>query len=69
MNEHAPTEDKSKDKQPYFYEELQHVLVHFPQYHTDILSGDSTAKLLGEIFKPTNGKESFYDTIKIIVLE
>jgi len=68
-NAHAPTENKSEDTQAYFYEELQRVLVQLPQYHMDILSGDSAAKLLVEIFKPTSGNESFYYTIKIIVLE
>jgi hypothetical protein len=45
------------------------VLVQFPQYHTDILFGGSTAKLLEESFKPACWNESFHDTMKIIVLE
>jgi hypothetical protein len=49
LNAHAPTEDKSEDTLAYFYKELQRVLAHFPLYPMATLSGDNTAKLLGEI--------------------
>jgi len=41
VNVHAPSEE-SKDK---FYEELEQVFDHFPEYHTKILLGDFNAKV------------------------
>ena len=42
-----------------FYEELQQVLEHFPQYHMKILVGDFNAKLKTEdIFKLTISNDS-----------
>ena len=37
LNVDAPTEEKSDDSKDSFYEELQQVSDHFPQYHTKIL--------------------------------
>jgi hypothetical protein len=56
---HAPIEDKSDDSKDSFYEELEQVFDHFPQYHIKIMLGDFNAKLGGaDIFKPKIGNES-----------
>ena len=61
MNVHAPSEVKSDDSKDSFYEELQHVIHHFPKYHMKILVGDFNAKLGREnIFKPTIGNDSLH---------
>jgi hypothetical protein len=57
----APTEDKIDDKKDSFYEELERVFDKFPKYETKILLGDFTAKVSGEIFKPTTGNESLHE--------
>jgi len=42
-----------------FYEELEQVLDHFPEYHMKMLLGDFNAKVGREnIFKSTNEQES-----------
>jgi len=61
VNVHAPSEVKSDDSKDSFYEELQHVIHHFPKYHMKILVGDFNAKLGREnIFKPTIGNDSLH---------
>ena len=61
MNEHAPSEEKSDDSKDSFYEELEQVFHHNPEYHTKILLGDFNAKERREnIFKVTFGNESLH---------
>ena len=56
---HAPSEEKSDESKGSFYEELEQVFDHFPQYHMKMLLGDFNAKVGREnIFKPTIGQES-----------
>ena len=44
-----------------FYEELEQVIDHFPNYRMKILLGDFNAKVGREnIFKPTIGNESLH---------
>jgi len=58
---HAPSEEKSDDSKDSFYEELEQVFDHFPNYHMKILLGDFNAKVGREnIFKPTIGNESLH---------
>ena len=58
---HAPSEQKSDDSKDSFYEELEQVFYHFPNYHVKILLGDFNAKVRREnIFKPTIGNESLH---------
>jgi len=47
---HAPSEEKSADSKDSFYEELDRVWYHFPEYHMKILLGDFNAKLGREGF-------------------
>jgi hypothetical protein len=52
LKAHAPTEEKRDFSRDSFYEELQQVFDHFPQYQIKILL-DFNAKLRREgIFKP-----------------
>jgi hypothetical protein len=56
---HAPSGEKSDESKGSFYEELEQVFDHFPQYHMKMLLGDFNAKVGKEnIFKPTIGQES-----------
>ena len=56
---HAPSEEKSDESKGSFYEELEQVFDHFPQYHMKMLLGDFNAKVgKDNIFKPTIGQES-----------
>jgi len=56
LNVHAPSEEKSDESKDSFYEELEQVFYHFPNYHMKILLGDFNAKVGREnIFKPTIG--------------
>ena len=58
---HAPSEEKSDESKDRFYEELEQVFDHFPEYHMKILLGDFNAKVGREnIFKPTIGNESLH---------
>ena len=58
---HAPSEGKSDDAKDSFYEELEHVFDHFPNYHFKILLGNFNAKVGREsIFKMTIGNESLH---------
>jgi len=57
VNVHAPSEEKSEVSKDSFYEELEHVLDHFPKYNMKILLGDFNAKVGRDIiFKPTIGQ-------------
>jgi len=61
VNVHAPSEEKSEESKDSFYEELEQVFDHFPNYHMKILLGDFNAKVGREIiFKPTVGQESLH---------
>jgi len=61
LNVHAPSEEKSDDSKDTFYEELEQVFYHFPDYHMNILLGGFNAKVGREnIFKPTIGNESLH---------
>jgi hypothetical protein len=56
---HAPTEKKSDDSKDGFYEVVEQVFSHFPEYHMQILLGDCSGKLgRDDIFKPTTKNES-----------
>ena len=56
LNVHAPSEEKNYDSKGSFYDELEQVFHHFPQYHMKILLGDFNAKMGREnIFKLTIG--------------
>jgi hypothetical protein len=60
MNVNAPTEisDDSKDS---FYEDLEQVFNHFPDYHMATLLGDFNSKLGREdILKLTIGNDSLH---------
>jgi hypothetical protein len=60
---HAPAEEKYDDAKYSFSEELDSVFDQFPKYHMEILLGDFNAKVGREdIFKPTIGNESLYET-------
>jgi hypothetical protein len=48
---HAPTEDKSDDTKDIFYEALEHVFSHFPNYHM---------KILLEYFSTKVGREDIF---------
>ena len=55
VNVHAPSEEKSEELKDSFYEELEEVFDHFPQYHMKILLGDFNAKVGREdIFQANN---------------
>jgi hypothetical protein len=61
LNVHAPTEDKTDDVKDSFYEELEHMIIEFPNYHMKILLGDFSVKVGKEdIFKLTVGNESLH---------
>jgi hypothetical protein len=58
---HALSDEKSDDSIDTFYEELDHVIDHFPKYHIKIMLGDYNAKLGGQdIFKPTFVNDSLH---------
>jgi len=58
---YAPSEEKSGDSKDRFYEELEQIFCHFPNYHMKILLGVFRAKVGREhIFKPTIGIESLH---------
>jgi hypothetical protein len=62
LNAQAPTEDRCDDSKDSFYEELEQVFHHFPEYHMKILLGDFNAKLGREdILKLTAGNESLHE--------
>jgi hypothetical protein len=62
LNVHAPTEEKSDDSKDSFYEELEQVFGHVPEYHMKILLGDFNAKLgIEDTFKPTIGNERLHE--------
>jgi hypothetical protein len=55
---HATSEEKSDDSKDCFYEQIEEVFNHFPNYHMKILLRDLSVKLGREdIFKPTIGNE------------
>jgi len=59
LNVHAPSEEKSDDSKDRFYEEIEQMFDHFPQYHIKILLGVFNAKVGKEdIIKPTVGNET-----------
>jgi len=59
LNVQALTEEKSDDSKNKFYEELEQVFDHFPEYHINILVGKFNTKVGREnIFKPTTRKDS-----------
>jgi exonuclease III len=61
LNAHPPTEGKGDDSKDSFYEELEGVFYHFPEYHMKILLGDFDAKMGREdIFKLTIGNDSLH---------
>jgi hypothetical protein len=45
---HATSEEKSDDLKDSFYEELEQVFYHFPQYHMKVLLEDFNEKKWGE---------------------
>jgi hypothetical protein len=47
---HAPSEEKSDDSKDSFYEELEQIFYHFPEYHMKILLRDFNAKWGERIF-------------------
>ena len=58
LNVQALTEEKSDDSENKFYEELEQVFDHFPEYHINILVGEFNTKVGREnIFKPTARKD------------
>ena len=57
----APSEEKSDDSKVTFYEELEQVFDHFPEYHMKILLDDYNARVWRQIiFKLTIGNESLH---------
>jgi len=40
FNVRVPSEEKSDDSKPSFYEELEQVFYHFPKYHMKIIVGN-----------------------------
>ena len=61
VNVHAPSEEKSEESKDSFYEELEQVFDHFPNYHMKMLLGDFNAKVGREnIFKPTVRQKSLH---------
>jgi len=61
LNVCAPSEEKSDVSKRRVYEQLGHVLDHFPKYHMKILCRDFNVKFgIEGIFKPTNGNESVH---------
>ena len=61
LNVHAPSEEKSDDSKDSFYEELEQVFDHFPEYDMKFLLGDFNAKVGREnIFKLTTGNENLH---------
>ena len=56
LNVRTPSEEKSDNSKPSFYEELEQVFYHFPKYHMKILVGNFNEKLgIENIFRPTLG--------------
>jgi hypothetical protein len=65
LNSQAPSEKKSDDSKGIFYEELDQVFGHFPEYHTKILLEDKNAGVERQIiFKLTIGNESLHQNSK-----
>ena len=61
LNVPASSEEKSGDSKDSFYEELEQVFYHFPNYRMKILLGDFNAKVGREnIFKPTIGNANLH---------
>jgi hypothetical protein len=61
LNVHATTEEKGDNSKDSFYEELEEVFDHFPEYHMKILLGDFNAKVGREdTLKPTIRNESLH---------
>jgi exonuclease III len=58
---HEPSEEESDYSKDRFYKEIEQVFDNFSKYHTKIMLGDFNVKLgRGDIFKPTNGKDSLH---------
>jgi hypothetical protein len=71
LNAHAPTEDKGDDSKDSFYEELEGVFHHFPNYHMKILLGDFSA-IVGRERVLSNrqlGMSVYIRIVMIVVLE
>jgi len=61
MHVNAPTEEKIDDSKESFYEDLEQVFDHFPDYHMTTLLGDFNSKLGREdILKLTIGNDSLH---------
>ena len=61
LNVHAQSEEKSDDSKDSFYEELEQVFYHFPNYHMKIILEDFNAEVGREIiFNPTVWNESLH---------
>ena len=61
LNVHARSEKKSDDSKDGFYEEIEQIFYHFPNYRMKIILRDFNAKVGREnIFKPTIGNESIH---------
>ena len=61
LNVHVPSEEKSDNSIDSFYEELEQIFDHFPQYNMKIILGDFNAKVGKENnFKPTIGNDSLH---------
>ena len=59
---HAPSEEKSDSSKDSFYEELEKVFDHFPEYDMKILLRVFNVEVEREnIFKPTIGNESLHE--------
>ena len=58
LNFHAPSKEKCDDSKDSFYEGLEEVSDHFPQYHMKILLVDFNTKFGSD--KPTMGNESLH---------
>jgi hypothetical protein len=58
---HTQSEAKHDDSKDSFYEELDQIFDHFPNYHVKILLGGFNAKFVREdIFKLTVGNENLH---------
>jgi hypothetical protein len=59
---HAISEEKNDDLKTVFYEELEQVFDHFPQYHMKVLLEDFNEKKMGRenVFKSTIGNENVH---------
>ena len=59
---HAPLADDSDDSKERFYEELEHMFNHFPNYHMKITLEDFNAQLGRDVLIPKVGKETLHDS-------